>query len=68
MTWSIRDLGESLGLSKIFLGAQAWETKWTIMGLLRPTFATPYGLKKDAAASPQDYYDMRVKGPRMRMF
>jgi hypothetical protein len=59
MTWSIRDLGETLGLSKTFLGAQAWETKWTTMGLLRPTFATPYGLKKDVVASPQAY-DMYV--------
>ncbi len=37
------------------------------MGLLRPTFATPYGLKKDVVASPQAY-DMHVKGPCMGMF
>jgi hypothetical protein len=55
MTWSIRNLGEPFGLSKTFLGAQASETKWTIMGLLRPTFATPYGLKKNVVASPQPY-------------
>jgi hypothetical protein len=67
MSWSIRDLGETLGLLKSFLGAQASETKWTTMGLLRPTFATPYGLKKDVVASPQPY-DMCVKGPRMRIF
>jgi hypothetical protein len=67
MIWSIRDLGETLGLSKTFLGAQAWETKWTTMGLLKPTFATPYGLKKDVAASPQPY-GMHVKGPWMGMF